>query len=208
MEALRCASWHRPITAGGIVKSGLIAFQNFAERAGLTHWHHIAGTPAKWFVLEAKSSSVYLLDYNNDGWPSLYLINHSKNRLNRNNHDRTFTGIDNAGVAVGIWSTGALSGDFDGYGWLDPVVANDSTPNCLYNNQRDGTFDDRRMQGGYALNNTAQREQAHIRIVAGDYENNRHMKLVSTTFFDDYLAAFKINGHAVSLERETERPRE
>ena len=40
-------SQHRPITAGGFVKSGPIIFQDVAEAAGLTSWHHTAGTPEK-----------------------------------------------------------------------------------------------------------------------------------------------------------------
>jgi hypothetical protein len=57
------------ISAGGFVKSGLIAFENVAERAGLVHRQQIAETSAKRFVLEAKGSSDCLLDYNDDGWP-------------------------------------------------------------------------------------------------------------------------------------------
>lgn len=78
-EVLPCASWHRLISAGGFVKSGLIALQNIVERSGLTRRHHIARIPAKWFVLEAKGSSVCLLDSNNFGWPGLYLINQGQN---------------------------------------------------------------------------------------------------------------------------------
>jgi len=68
LDDLRGASRHRPIMAGGFVKSGLIAFQNVAERPGLTHRHHIAETPAKRFILEAKIQGVCLLEYENDGW--------------------------------------------------------------------------------------------------------------------------------------------
>jgi enediyne biosynthesis protein E4 len=190
------------------VKSGLISFQNAAARAGLTHEPRIAGTPAKWFVLDAKSSSVCLLDYNSDGRPDLYLIMHGKNRLHCNNHDRTFTGTQRAGVTVGIWSTASASGDFDGDGWLDLAVANDSTLNDLHINQRDGTFDDQSMLGGFALSDGGRREQANVRIAAGDYENNRHMEPVNTTLFIDYLAVFRVNGHAISWEREIEGIRE
>ena len=38
---------HRPITAGGFVKTGPVIFMNAAEEAGLTTWHHTAGTPEK-----------------------------------------------------------------------------------------------------------------------------------------------------------------
>jgi hypothetical protein len=64
------------------------------------------------------------------------------------------------------------------------------------------------MLRGYALNDAGRREQANMRIAAGTFENNRHMDLVDTTFFDDYLAVFKVNGYAISLEREIEGTRE
>jgi 3-methyladenine DNA glycosylase Tag len=60
-------SQHRPITAGGFVKTGPIIFQDVAEAAGLTKWHHTAGTPEKRLILEAKGPGVCLLDYDNDG---------------------------------------------------------------------------------------------------------------------------------------------
>ena len=70
-------SQHRPITAGGFVKSGPIVFQDIARQSGIASWHHIAGTPAKRLILEAKGPGVCLLDYDNDGWLDIYLVNGS-----------------------------------------------------------------------------------------------------------------------------------
>jgi hypothetical protein len=42
----------RPITAGGFVESGPIVFQDIAEKAGLTRWRHVMGTPEKTFIQE------------------------------------------------------------------------------------------------------------------------------------------------------------
>ena len=66
-------------------------------------------------------------DYDNDGWPDLYVTNYGKNRLYHNNHDGTFTDVaEAAGVAVGgakpVWSAGATFGDYDGDGKLDLYV--------------------------------------------------------------------------------------
>ncbi|HKX31294.1 MAG TPA: CRTAC1 family protein [Blastocatellia bacterium] len=84
-------------------------------------------------------------DYNNDGWPDLYVTCLGGNVLYRNNGDGTFTDVTKAaGVADGRWSTGASFGDYDGDGFLDLAVANyvdfklhdlpafGSSPTCKY----------------------------------------------------------------------------
>ena len=64
-------------------------------------------------------------DYNNDGWPDLYLTCLGGNILYRNNGNGTFTDVTaKAGVADGRWSTGASFGDYDGDGYLDLMVDN------------------------------------------------------------------------------------
>ena len=84
-------------------------------------------------------------DYNNDGWPDLYLTCLGGNLLYRNNGDGTFTDVTaKAGVADGRWSTGAAFADYDGDGYVDLMVTNyldfhlndlpgfGSTPTCKY----------------------------------------------------------------------------
>ena len=63
-------------------------------------------------------------DYDNDGWPDLFVGNYGKNRLYHNNHDGTFTDVgEKAGVQVGNWSSGSAWGDYDGDGLLDLYVS-------------------------------------------------------------------------------------
>jgi len=84
-------------------------------------------------------------DYDNDGWPDLYITCLGGNTLYHNNGDGTFTDVTaKAGVADGRWSTGASFGDYDGDGFVDLMVANyvdfhlndlpgfGSAPNCKY----------------------------------------------------------------------------
>jgi hypothetical protein len=336
---------HRPITAGGFVKSGPVIFQDIAVQAGLAAWTHHMGSPEKNFILETVGSGVALLDYDNDGWLDIYLVNGStvdavsgkatpphaalfhnnhdgtftdvaakagvqndrwgfgavvgdfdndgwpdiyvsnfgKNRLYRNNHDGTFTDVaEKAGVALGNWSTGATWGDYDGDGRLDLfvpgyvhysledqpspgntttsfsycqfrgvkvmcgprglhgepdhlfhnngdgtftdvsqragvgdtnlyyglaslfvdvngdgrpdlLVANDSTPNYLYLNKGDGTFEDASFASGYALNESG-RETASMGIAAGDLLHNGRIDLFNTTFSDDYKPLYRNDG--------------
>ena len=78
--------------------------------------------------------------------------------LFHNNGNGTFTDVSvKAGVA-----------DVDDDGWLDLVVANDSTPNYLYRNRHDGTFGDVSYISGFALNEEG-RAQASMGIALGDY---------------------------------------
>jgi len=64
-------------------------------------------------------------DYDNDGWPDLFITCLSGNVLYHNNGDGTFTDVTaKAGVADGRWSTGAAFGDYDGDRFVDLMVSN------------------------------------------------------------------------------------
>jgi hypothetical protein len=338
---------HRPITEGGFVKTGPIVFEDISEKAGLTKWTHKMGTPAKTYIIETKGSGIGLIDYDNDGWLDIYVVNGStfdaldgketlphaalfhnnhdgtftdvaakagvtndrwgigvavadydndgwpdifvsnwgKNRLYHNNHDGTFTDVaEKAGITLGNWSSGATWGDYDGDGKLDLFVAgyvhfdrnnlpvaeangvpntyctfrgeqvscgprglkgepdhlfhnngdgtftdvsekagvtdkpgyyglgvvfadinndgkldllvgNDSTPNYLYLNKGDGTFEDVSYASGFAVNGVGQ-ETASMGIAVGDYENNGMLDIFDTTFSDNYKPLYHNEGDA------------
>jgi hypothetical protein len=338
-------SQHRPITAGGFVDNAPVVFIDATKEAGLDRFHHRSGTPGKATILETMGSGVALLDYDNDGWldifllngstiaalqgkesppramllhnnhdgtftdvtekagvanerwgfgvavgdydndgwPDIYVANYGKNRLYHNNRDGTFTDVaEKAGVALGGWSTGPTWGDYDrdgrldlfvpgyvkfdqdnppiagqgripanfcqfrgiavmcgprglpgehdhlfhnngdgtftdvslkagvsdpdGYyglaslfvdvdddGWADLLVANDSTPNYLYHNRHDGTFEDESYASGFALSEDG-REQASMGIGVGDYNRDGKVDLITTTFSDDYKTLYRNDG--------------
>jgi hypothetical protein len=93
----------------------------------------------------------------------------------------------------GYYGLGALFADVNNDGKPDLMVANDSTPNYLYMNKGDGTFKDDSYENGFALNGDG-REAANMGLAVGDYENNGHLSVVSTTFSDDYTILFRNDG--------------
>jgi hypothetical protein len=85
-------------------------FTDVAARAGVTN--------DRW------GFGVAIGDFDNDGWPDIFVCNFGKNRLYRNNHDGTFTDVaEKAGITLGNWSDGATWGDYDGDGRLDLFVS-------------------------------------------------------------------------------------
>lgn len=332
-------------TAGGFVEGAPVVYEDITKKSGLASFVHKSGTPEKNYILEVPGSGVALLDYDNDGWLDIYLVNGStfaalngkekapraalfhnnhdgtftdvtakagvanerwgfgvavgdydndgwpdiyvtnfgKNRLYHNNHDGTFTDVaEKANVALGGWSTGVTFGDYDGdgkldifvagyvqfdpknppepgnagsslsfcqyrgqnvmcgprglrgehdhlfhnngngtftdvsekagvsdpngyYGFsavfadvnddgrLDLLVANDSTPNYLYINKGDGTFEDASYSSGFAVNESG-REQAAMGLTVGDYNNDGKLDLHTTNFSDDYNTIYRNDG--------------
>jgi hypothetical protein len=136
-------------------------------------------------------------DFDNDGWPDLYVTGYGRAILYHNNHDGTFTNVTaKAGVAdEGGWSTSAGWFDYDKDGWLDLVVTNyiDWSPKnnlwcgergpgyrsyCnpgnykgqrtkLYHNNHDGTFTDVSVKSGVGLP-----ESKGMGLVLADFNND------------------------------------
>jgi hypothetical protein len=153
----------RPITAGGFVDGAPIVFVDATHASGLDKFHHRMGGTEKQTILETPGSGVALLDYDNDGWLDIYLVNGStfaalrgkeaapRAMLLHNNHDGTFTdATEKAGVSNDRWGFGAAVGDFDNDGWPDIYVTNFGK-NRLYHNNHDGTFTDVSEKAGVAI---------------------------------------------------------
>ncbi len=173
----------RPITAGGFVKTGPVIFQDVAAKAGLTAWRHKMGAPEKKYILDSIGSGVGLIDYDNDGWLDIYLVNGSTDAaylgkepaphaaLFHNNHDGTFTDVTaKAGVQNDRWGFGVAVGDYDNDGWPDLYVSNFGK-NRLFHNNHDGTFTDVAEKAGVTLGNWS------TGVTWGDYDGDGRLDL-------------------------------
>jgi hypothetical protein len=108
--------------------------------------------------------------------------------LFRNNGDGTFTDVTRAaGVAddKGRFGLGVAWLDLDDDGKVDLLVANDSGPNHVFRNRGDGTFADVSYPSGAALDGNG-REQAHMGVAVGDYDNDGRDDIHITNFSDDF----------------------
>ena len=112
----------------------------------------------------------------------------TRDYLFRNNSDGTFTDVTrDAGVAdeKGLYGFGVAWFDMDDDGWLDLLVANDSGPNFVYRNLGNGRFQDVSYPSGAALDANG-REQAHMGVAIGDYDNDGRDDVHITNFADDF----------------------
>ena len=155
-----------------------------------------AGVPGGTFGM-----GVAVGDYDNDGWPDIFLTSYGKCILYRNNRDGTFTDVtEKAGVATPGWTTSAVWCDFDNDGRLDLFVCSfvdysgDHKPACgdnklgqayyciprnfegtasvLYRNNGDGTFS--QASQGTAIANSLGKA---LGVVATDVNNDGRMDL-------------------------------
>jgi hypothetical protein len=125
--------------------------------------------------------------------------------LYRNNGDGTFTDVTAAaGIRdPGHYGFGVLFTDLDNDGWPDIYVANDSVPNFLWRNNRDGTFTDMALEAGVALSEEG-RAQAGMGVEAGDYDGDGWLDLFVTNFSHDTHTLYRNRGDR-SFSVETHR---
>ena len=138
-------------------------FVDVAAKAGILV-RNVNGDPEiKKYIIETTGSGVAILDYDNDGWPDIFLVNGSvlpaekragepapTNHLFRNNHDGTFTDVtEKAGLVSTGWGQGVCVGDYDNDGYSDLYVTGYGK-NRLFHNQGNGTFREVAEQAGVA----------------------------------------------------------
>jgi hypothetical protein len=143
----------------------LANFTDIAPKAGLTMQNVFGGTDTKKYIIETTGTGVAIFDYDNDGWPDIFLVNGTTlegfppgkaptNHLYHNNHDGTFTDVTaQAGLAASGWGQGVCVGDYDNDGWEDLYVTYYGK-NRLYHNDH-GRFTEVSAQAGVAGNGKA-----------------------------------------------------
>jgi len=163
-------------------------------------------------------------DYDNDGFPDLYLTSYGKNILYHNNGDGTFTDVTaKAGVAAGGWSVSAGFFDYDNDGKLDLFVTRymewdtkhskscggewhtycppeefPATTSILYHNNGDGTFTDVSQKSGIA----AKKGRA-LGVAFADYDGDGFTDIfVANDGMQQYL--YRNNGNGTFTERALE----
>src|ERR1700688_1363277 len=128
-------------------------FIDKAKEAGITMTNVFGGELSKKYLIATTGTGVAIFDYDNDGWPDIFIVNGTKlegfpagkaptNHLYRNNHDGTFSDVtEKAGLAHTGWGQGVCVGDYDNDGWNDLYVTYYGK-NILYHNNGNGTFTD------------------------------------------------------------------
>ena len=148
-------------TVGAAATDASPLFEEIPSSAsGITWTHENARSPAR-FLPESLGPGCAFLDFDNDGWMDIYLVNSGpcdffqpatplKNALLQNNRDGTFTDVtDKAGVPGGTFGMGVAVGDYDNDGWPDMFVTGYGR-SMLYRNNGDGTFTDVTARAGVA----------------------------------------------------------
>lgn len=161
-------------------------FEDVTAQAGIRFVHQYCDTRIA-NILESNGAGAAWLDYDQDGFLDLYLVNwgplegvthappgtvRQPNRLYRNRGDGTFEDVtERAGVAGSGYNSAVAVGDYDNDGWPDIYIASVG-PNILYHNRGDGTFEDVTARAGVGDAGTG------ISAVWTDIDNDGYLDLL------------------------------
>ena len=166
----------------GLGADSVPAFEEVPAKTCGISWIHDSGPSPDMYLPETTGPGCAFLDYDNDGWMDIYLVNSGpcdfykprvpiRNALYRNNRDGTFTDVtEKAGVPGNAYGMGIAVGDYDGDGWPDLYVSQYSR-SILYHNNGDGTFADVTEKAGVAAPGMA------TSAVWFDYDNDGRLDL-------------------------------
>lgn len=152
-------------------------------------WRHVNGRSEDMYLPETTGAGCGFLDYDNDGWMDIYLVNSGacdfftplsplRNALYHNNRDGTFTDVtEKAGVGGSGYGQGIAVGDYDGDGFPD-IYLTQYGRSVLYHNNGDGTFHDVTEKAGVAAPGWASSAAWF------DYDNDGRLDLFVCRFVD------------------------
>jgi hypothetical protein len=129
----------------------VVTFENVAKAVGLT-FTHVNGASREKYLVETMGSGAAFLDYDNDGWIDLFVVDGgsiaaagksgARHRLFHNEGKGIFKDVTpTSGIVHREYGMGACAGDVDGDGRIDLYITNYG-PNALYRNAGNGTFTD------------------------------------------------------------------
>ncbi len=175
-------------------------FVDVAAKAGLTMTNVFGGLDTKKYIIETTGTGVAIFDYDNDGWPDIFLVNGTTlegkpatNHLYHNNHDGTFTDVTaRAGLGGSGWGQGVCVGDYDNDGWEDVFVTYYGR-NRLYHNHG-GVFSEVAAKANVA--GTGKAWGTGCAFV--DYDRDGHLDLMVANYVDFDLATAPAPGERAS----------
>jgi hypothetical protein len=183
----------------------LAHFTDIAKKVGLIDPVVFGGVDTKKYIIETTGTGVAIFDYDNDGWPDIFIVNgtsldapHSgkppTSHLYHNNRDGTFTDVtQKAGLAHTGWGQGVCVGDYDNDGWEDLYVTYYGK-NILYHNNGDGIFSDVSDKAGVAGSGKAWGNGCAF----VDYDRDGHLDLMVANYVDFELSTAPAPGERAS----------
>jgi enediyne biosynthesis protein E4 len=172
-----------------IASTGEVPFELVPPQVSGISWVHRNGRSPETFSPETVGAGCGFIDYDNDGWMDIYLVNSGKcdffnpspplrNALYHNNRNGTFTDVtEKAGVPGGGYGMGIAVGDYDGDGFPDMLVTQYNGV-ILYHNNGNGTFTDVTRKAGLPTTGWA------TSAVWFDYDNDGKLDLFICRFVD------------------------